>query len=193
MDFNIELHTLSRSFRCLRILSSFLWDLLIRLGLTGLSQPKWSATIEDEWQRNLLANRTELTLEQIQRTAALMNATVPNAMITGFEPLTESVDLPDLDDRHVVAAAVRSNAETIVTSNLKEFPVPVLDAFGIEALHQDDFLMDFFDLNRALVLSAVNSQLSKLRKPPMSVDDYLEALLRQGMAQTVKGLSKYRL
>lgn len=103
----------------MRILSSFLWDLLIRLGLTGLSQPKWSATIEDEWQRNLLANRTELTLEQIQRTAALMNATVPNAMITGFEPLTESVDLPDLDDRHVVAAAVRSNAETIVTSNLK--------------------------------------------------------------------------
>jgi hypothetical protein len=172
---------------------SFLRDLLIRLGLTGLYQPKWSSTIEDEWQRNLLANRTDLTPEQIQRTAALMNTAVPDAMITGFEPLTESVDLPDLNDRHVVAAAVRSNAEIIVTFNLKDFPAPALDTFGIEALHPDDFVMDLFDLNRAFVLSAVTTQRSNLRKPPMSVDDYLEALLRQGMAQTVKELSKYRL
>ncbi|HCI5690027.1 MULTISPECIES: PIN domain-containing protein [Klebsiella] len=172
---------------------SLLRDLLIRLGLTGLYQPKWSATIEDEWQRNLLANRADLTPEQIQRTAALMNTAVPDAMITGFEPLIDSVALPDVDDRHVVAAAVRSNAEIIVTFNLKDFPAPALGAFGTEVLHPDDFVMDLFDLNRALVLSAVTIQRSNLRKPPMSVDDYLEALLRQGMAQTVKELSKYRL
>ncbi|MCW0938716.1 MULTISPECIES: PIN domain-containing protein [Erwiniaceae] len=172
---------------------SFLRDLLIRLGLTGLYQPKWSATIEDEWQRNLLANRTDLTPEQIQHTAALMNKAVPDAMITGFEPLIDSVDLPDVDDRHVVAASVRSNSEIIVTFNLKDFPAPALNAFGIEALHPDDFVMDLFDLNRALVLSAVTTQRSNLRRPPMSVDEYLEALLRQGMAQTVKELSMYRL
>lgn len=172
---------------------SFLRDLLIRLGLTGLYQPKWSATIEDEWQRNLLANRTDLTPEQIQRTAALMNTAVPDAMITGFESLINSVDLPDVDDRHVVAASVRSNSEIIVTFNLKDFPAPALNAFGIEALHPDDFVMDLFDLNRALVLSAVTTQRSNLRRPPMSVDEYLEALLRQGMAQTVKELSMYRL
>lgn len=172
---------------------SFLRDLLIRLGLTGLYQPKWSATIEDEWQRNLLANRTDLTPEQIKRTAERMNTAVPDAMITGFEPLIDSVDLPDVDDRHVVAASVRSNSEIIVTFNLKDFPAPALSAFGIEALHPDDFVMDLFDLNRALVLSAVTTQRSNLRRPPMSVDEYLEALLRQGMAQTVKELSMYRL
>lgn len=171
---------------------SFLRDLLIRLGLTGLYQPKWSAIIEDEWQRNLLADRTDLTLEQVQRTATLMNKAVPDAMITGFEPLIDSIVLPDVDDRHVVAAAVRSNAEIIVTLNLKDFPTPALDTFGIEALHPDDFIMDLFDLNSALVLSAVSMQRSNLRKPPMSVDDYLAALLRQGMAQTVKELHKYR-
>lgn len=171
---------------------SFLRDLLIRLGLTGLYQPKWSAIIEDEWQRNLLADRTDLTLEQVQRTATLMNKAVPDAMITGFEPLIDSIVLPDVDDRHVVAAAVRSNAEIIVTLNLKDFPTPALDTFGIEALHPDDFIMDLFDLNSALVLSAVSMQRSNLRRPPMSVDDYLAALLRQGMAQTVKELNKYR-
>jgi len=56
-----------------------------------------------------------------------------------------------------------------------------------------DFMMDLLDLNRALVLSAVTTQRSNLRRPPLSVDDYLEALMRQGMAQTVKELSKYRL
>lgn len=162
---------------------SFLRDLLIRLGLTGLYQPKWSAIIEDEWQRNLLADRTDLTLEQVQRTATLMNKAVPDAMITGFEPLIDSIVLPDVDDRHVVAAAVRSNAEIIVTLNLKDFPTPALDTFGIEALHPDDFIMDLFDLNSALVLSAVSMQRSNLRKPPMSVDDYFAALLRQGMAK----------
>ncbi|MBW5840006.1 PIN domain-containing protein [Yersinia enterocolitica] len=172
---------------------SFLRDLLIRLGLTRLYQPKWSATIEDEWQRNLLANRADLTQEQIQRTAAMMNTAVPDAMITGFEPLIDSVDLPDVDDRHVVATAIRSNAEIIVTFNLKDFPAPALNAFGIEALHPDDFVMDLFDLNSALVLSAVTTQRSNLKNPPMSADQYLEALLRQGMAQTVKELSNYRL
>ncbi|MDA1379377.1 PIN domain-containing protein [Plesiomonas shigelloides subsp. oncorhynchi] len=138
---------------------------MIRLGLTGLYQPKWSAIIEDEWQRNLLADRTDLTLEQVQRTATLMNKAVPDAMITGFEPLIDSIVLPDVDDRHVVAAAVRSNAEIIVTLNLKDFPTPALDTFGIEALHPDDFIMDLFDLNSALVLSAVSMQRSNLRKP----------------------------
>ncbi|WP_318366988.1 PIN domain-containing protein [Enterobacter sp.] len=118
---------------------SFLRDLLIRLGLTGLYQPKWSAIIENEWQRHLLANRTDLTEDQIQRTAMLMNKAVPDAMVTGFEPLIDSIDLPDVDDRHVAAAAVRSNAEIIVTFNLKDFLAPALDAFGIEALHPDDF------------------------------------------------------
>lgn len=122
-----------------------------------------------------------------------MNSAVPDAMVTGFEPLIDSINLPDADDRHVAAVAVRSNAEIIVTLNLKDFPASALGTFGIEVLHPDDFVMDLFDLNRALVLSAVTTQRSGLRKPLVSVDEYLEVLLRQGMAKTVKELSKYRI
>ncbi|MCI4187462.1 PIN domain-containing protein [Dickeya dianthicola] len=173
------------------IYPSLLRDLLIHLGLTGLYQPKWTAIIEDEWQRNLLANRPDLTPEQISRTSELMNKAVPDAMITGFEPLIPGIVLPDPDDRHVVAAAVRGNAEIIVTFNLKDFPQPSLNNFGIEAQHPDDFMTDLFDLNQALVLSAVNKQRRNMKRPPKSVGEYLDALLRQGLPQTVTELSKF--
>ncbi|MDW3573872.1 PIN domain-containing protein, partial [Enterobacter asburiae] len=65
----------------------------------------------------------------------------PDALVTGFEPLIDSIDLPDVDDRHVAAAAVRSNAEIIVTLNLKDIHEPALYSFGIEELHPDDFVM----------------------------------------------------
>jgi hypothetical protein len=91
-------------------------------GAKGLYQPKWTAEIQDEWQRNLLHDRSDLTPEQVKRTDQLMNEAIPDAMVTGYENLIASIELPDLDDRHVVAAAVRCNAEVIVTANLKDFP-----------------------------------------------------------------------
>ncbi|ERK06181.1 hypothetical protein L579_2641 [Pantoea sp. AS-PWVM4] len=122
-----------------------------------------------------------------------MNRALPDAMVTGFEPLVASIDLPDTDDRHVVAAAICSHSEIVVTFNLKDFPQQHLGNFGIEALHPDDFITDLFDLNQALVLAAVNKQRCNMRKPPKSVDEYLDALLRQGLPQTVKELSKYHV
>jgi len=44
-------------------------DLLLRLAGTGLFRARWSAQIRDEWMRNLLAKRPELTEEKIRRTA----------------------------------------------------------------------------------------------------------------------------
>lgn len=101
---------------------SLLRDLLMHLGLAGLYQPKWSMMIEDEWQRNLIKNRPDINSDQIKRTRDLMNQALPDAMITGFEPLIASIELPDVDDRHVVATAICSNAGIIVTFNLKDFP-----------------------------------------------------------------------
>lgn len=172
---------------------SLLRDLLMHLGLTGLYQPKWSAIIENEWQRNLIKNRPDLNSDQIKQMGELMNRALPDAMVTGFEPFVASIDLPDVDDRHVVAAAICSHAEIVVTFNLKDFPQQYLDNFSIEALHPDDFITDLFDLNQALVLAAVNKQRHNMRKPPKSVDEYLDALLRQGLPQTVKELSKFRV
>lgn len=167
-------------------------DLLMHLGLAGMYQPKWSAAIHDEWRRNLLLQRSDIKPDALVRTTNLMNLALPDANVTGFETLIEGVTLPDPDDRHVLAAAIRANAEVIVTLNLKDFPSDVLGVFGIEALHPDDFIADLFDLNHAVALNAVRLQRSALKNPPMTTEEFLDMLLKQGLPMTVKALKDYQ-
>jgi hypothetical protein len=60
-----------------------------------------------------------------------MNVAIPDAIVTGYEPQVDRLDLPDLDDRHVLAAAIRSGATSIVTANLADFPRDVLARYGM--------------------------------------------------------------
>lgn len=110
-------------------------DFLMNLALTGIYRARWSAGIHDEWKRNLLLNRPDLTPEHVDRTSSLMDAAVPDALVTDYDSLVEGLDLPDEDDRHVLAAAIKCNASVIVTFNLKDFPKAVLGVFDIEPLH----------------------------------------------------------
>ena len=61
--------------------------------------------------------------------------------MTGYEHLIDSIELPDQDDRHVLAAAIRCGASVIVTFNLGDFPSQALAEFSIEAQHPDDFVL----------------------------------------------------
>jgi hypothetical protein len=76
----------------------------------------------------------------------LLNAHVRDCLVTGYETLIDAVTLPDPDDRHVLAAAIRAGADLIVTFNLKDFPEKDLKPYGIEAQHPDDFLTFQLDL-----------------------------------------------
>ena len=68
--------------------------------------------------------------------------------MTGYERLIEGLELPDPDDRHVLAAAILSGATHIITENLTDFPADALDPFAIEAIDTDDFLSRTYDLYR---------------------------------------------
>ena len=167
-------------------------DFLIWLGLSGRFRARWSAQIHDEWKRNLLLNRRDLVPEQLDRTSALMDRAIPDGLVTGHETLISGLNLPDLDDRHVLAAALRSSASVIVTFNQKDFPAAALAPFGIEAQHPDEFIENLFDLDQAAVVSAAQRQRAQLKNPTMDVTRYLDVLLRQGLVQTVKALSTYQ-
>ena len=97
-------------------------DLLIRLGRTGLFRARWTNAILDEVFRSILKDRPDLEPENLARTRQLMCDAVRDCLVTGFEPLIQALALPDADDRHVLAAAVRCGAQVIVTRNVKDCP-----------------------------------------------------------------------
>jgi hypothetical protein len=167
-------------------------DFLMWIGLSGRFRARWSAQIHDEWKRNLLRNRPDLTAEQLDRTSNLMDRAIPDALVTGYEPLVGGLTLPDPDDRHVLAAAIRCHASVIVTFNEQDFPTGVLELFGLEAQHPDVFVENLFDLDSAAVVTAAQRQRQQLRNPSMDVDHYLDVLLRQGLTQTVRALAAFR-
>jgi len=167
-------------------------DFLMWLAMSGSFRARWSAQIHDEWKRNLLKNRTDLTSTQLDRTSQLMDDAVPDALVTGHEVLIEGLTLPDPNDRHVLAAAIRCSASVIVTFNERDFPADALAPFGIEAQHPDVFIDYLFDLDAAAVVGAARRQRAQLKSPPMPVERHLDVLLKQGLVQTTKVLSAYQ-
>jgi predicted nucleic acid-binding protein len=166
-------------------------DLLIRLAGKGLYRAKWTAEIDDEWKRNLLANRPDLRADQLDRVSELMVRAVPDALVTGHHSLYVGLILPDPDDIHVLAAAIRCNAEVIVTFNLKDFPLRALSEFEIEAQHPDEFIMNLWDLDRAAVLSAASEMRRALVRDPYTTDKFLECIYRQGLPQVAGAMRDY--
>lgn len=114
-------------------------SLVVYAAQTKLFRARWSDMVHDEWVRNLLKNRPDLTAEDLIRTRDLMNAAVPDCIVTGFEPFMNCIDLPDEGDRHVVAAAIMTRANVIVTFNLKHFPEATMEGFRIHTKHPDEF------------------------------------------------------
>ncbi|WP_418647574.1 PIN domain-containing protein [Thauera butanivorans] len=167
-------------------------DFLMWLGLSGRFRARWSPQIHEEWKRNLLAKRPDLSREQIDRTSALMDQAIPDGLVTDHEDLIAGLTLLDPGDRHVLAAAIRCSASVIVTFNEKDFPQAALAPYGIETQHPDLFIDNLFDLDPAAVVAAAQKQRAQLKHPPLDVDHYLDVLLRQGLVQTVKALSTYR-
>lgn len=167
-------------------------DLLLQLALTDLFRARWSATIHDEWTRNVLLNRPDLTAAQLQRTRALMDAAVPDALVLGYEKLIAALTLPDPDDRHVLAAALRGRCDVIVTYNLKDFPSESLAENDIEAQHPDEFIGHLINLRPEAVCRAAKACRARLKNPPVSVEDYMLTLAAQKLPDTARFLHAHR-
>lgn len=163
-------------------------NFLMHLALTGVFGARWSADVHEEWIRNLLVNRPDLTREKLERTRQLMDKAAPNALVRGYEQLIPDLTLPDPDDRHVLAAAIQAGASVIVTCNLADFPSHILEAFDIEAQHPDEFILHLLGVAPSLVLEAAENHRKSLKKPPMTLEEYISALELQGLVRTAAAL-----
>ena len=163
-------------------------DFLLRLAMTELFRARWTDHIHDEWISGVLRNRQDITAEQLERTRHLMNQAVPDCLVTGYDELIDSLALPDPDDRHVLAAAIRCQAGVIVTFNLNDFPADIIGRYGIEAQHPDEFIGHLLDLDPGAVCNVARLQRQALKNPPKSPEEFLDTLLRQGLAGAVAQL-----
>lgn len=164
-------------------------DLLMHLALTDLYRAKWTNEIHEEWMRNVLAKRKDLTRDQLERTRQLMNENVRDCLVDGYKTLIPALSLPDPNDRHVLAAAIRSSSSIIVTYNLRDFPDKSLREYGIEAQHPDDFLCHLLDLSPSMVCTAIKRLRMGLKKPPMSSEEYLESIAKHSLPNTINFLN----
>ncbi|MDF2118490.1 PIN domain-containing protein [Roseiarcaceae bacterium H3SJ34-1] len=166
-------------------------DFLLELAGSGIFRARWTDMIHDEWIRNLLKQRQDLDPARLARTRKLMNDSVLGSRVEGFEELIPALNLPDLDDRHVLAAAIHW-ADAIVTFNLKDFPSDIAGRYDLEILHPDAFLYQQFDLDAATVAIAARDCRARLKSPPKTADEYLSTLESQGLPMFVGELVKYK-
>ncbi|MQY29993.1 PIN domain-containing protein [Nocardia aurantia] len=168
-------------------------DIMIRVARAGFVQARWRHRILDETLGNLHAKRPDIPVEKLETLRSRIIHAVPDCIIEGYEPLIEGLKLPDPDDRHILAAAIKSRAQVIATSNLRDFPTESLAPWHIEARSPDDFLLDQIELDGRVVWACVQQIADARNNPPETVADILEALERAGLVESAAALRDGRI
>lgn len=157
-------------------------DILFWFAYDELYTVKWSKHIFDEWVS--VMKRMDVTEDEICKRIDKANEAFPDAMVLNYEPLIDTLNLKDEKDRHVLAAAIKINANLIVTNNIKDFPNEYLEHFGLSAKTADDFLTDTIDLNNDVAVESFRELVLNRTNPEMDEYQVLEAMRRNGLKNT---------
>lgn len=163
---------------------------LMYLAMSELFRARWSNDVHEEWISSVLKKRPDMSRAKLERTRELMDMKAPDALVAGYEGLIPDLDLPDPNDRHVLAAAILGRADVIVTNNIKDFPADVLEGFNIEAQTPDEFVYHLISLYPNQVQSAAEEHRASMLHPPMTLNEYLDCLCRQGLHDSCAALRK---
>lgn len=161
-------------------------DLLFWFAHYDLFTPKWSNHIFDEWKD--VMDRKGITQEEIKKRTNVANLAFPDALVKNYESLINGLTLPDEKDRHVLAAAIKTNANVIVTNNLKDFPSKYLTTFGLVAKSADDFIADIIDLNHDKAIEAFRKLVLNRRNPDLDEFEVLDNLRKNELTDSANYL-----
>lgn len=165
-----------------------LTSVLLELAEARLYRPIWSEDIHAEWIRAVKRNRPDIAPDKLERRRSAMDEALPDACVSGYKRLIGALELPDPDDRHVLAAAIRARAQVIVTFNEKHFPAEVLNEFDLCTQHPDTFLRHLIDLAPSVVRARVEYAVCALRRPPIKVEEYITMIERQSLPESAAAL-----
>jgi hypothetical protein len=157
---------------------------------------RWSAPILDETERAigkiLEGKGAQDANERARKARESMEAAFEDALVTDFDALLPAcAGLPDPDDAHVVAAALKTRAAMIVTENLKHFPADRLAPLNLEAKSADAFIADTLTLDIGRGVAAVRRMRERFKLPQMTAEDLLREMEAQGLTATVDILRAY--
>lgn len=157
-------------------------DILFWFAYYDLYTPKWSEHIFDEWKRVMLEKG--VTEEDADKRISKANSAFPDALVQNYKGLIAHLALPDENDRHVLAAAIKANANLIVTNNIKDFPQEYLQSFSLIAKTADDFLTDVIDLNQEQAVAAFKEMVLNKKNPKQDEFEVLNLLRKAGLTGT---------
>jgi hypothetical protein len=161
-------------------------NILVQAAVDRLVEARWTDEIHNEWIRSLAARRPAIPLTRLRDVHRLLDDLLPDARVTGYEHHVAAVNLPDPDDRHVVAAGIAAGATVILTWNLRDFPARELKKFGLHRETPDAFLSGLFDSVPELMIGSLASARRNLTRTQLSAPDFLDMLPRQRLFQFAK-------
>ncbi|MDQ1074192.1 MULTISPECIES: PIN domain-containing protein [Microbacterium] len=164
-------------------------DTPLRMADCGAFRPLWSEAVEEEVLRALCEIHPDIDPGRFYSRFRSMNEAFEDARVSGWEPLVEGLELPDPNDRRVLAAAIRGRADVIVTENVRDFPTTALAPLGLEAVRLDDFLLSQFDLSVTVTVQLIEDQARAMGRPPVTKDELLERLARGGAPRFADAVS----
>lgn len=161
-------------------------DILLWFAYYDLYTPKWSEHIFDEWKK--VIKEKGVFEEEANNRILKMNLAFPDALVQNYKGLIKHLELPDADDRHILAAAIKTNANLIVTNNIKDFPEEYLQSFSLNAKTADDFLTDIIDLNQEQAIAAFKEMVLNKKNPKQDEFEVLNFLRNAGLKDTANYL-----
>jgi predicted nucleic acid-binding protein len=165
-------------------------NILLSLADAELFRARWTARILDEMERGFLRDCERLGLDdgpaRASRTRKHMTEWpgFADCVVENYEMLEPCMPASDPDDRHVIAAVVKTKASVIVTNNVRDFPSHELQLLEIEIKTADAFVADTIDLSPSRSLAALTKMRERLRDPPFSPSELIDKMICNGFDET---------
>ncbi len=166
-------------------------NIVVQAAVDHLVEARWTDAIHEEWIRNLSADVPAIPIARLRNMCQLMNAALPTATVRGYEHHIATVNLPDSDDRHVVAAGIAAEASLILTWNLRHFPAKALQKSGLRRDTPDAFLSGLYDEAPDLIIGSLANARRNLTKSQVSAADFIEILKNQKLTLLAERARKH--
>lgn len=170
-------------------------NLLLTLAQWEFFRLRWSDQILCETERaiaGMFTRKGDLqATEKATRSRLAMEQAFEDAMVSDYAaylPISQGVDP---GDAHVIAAALKTQAQIIVTDNLRHFPPTLLAPLGLEARSADTFIADTIALDLGKAVAAIRAMRRRLDRPSMTASDLLIAMDANGLTTTVNVLQPH--